>query len=129
MGVGVNGNLIPPKKGEVRNPGGKPKGTLHLSTHIQNALNDPDFEVKLKDGSLLKTMPVKAIINTAIAKSIDGDTRAMEWLAKHGYGEKIKFELDNPVSEILKKFGMSGGADDRKDDELVQAPSQSDPQS
>lgn len=99
-------NLIPAKKGEVRNPKGKPKGTLHLSTHIQNALNDPNFELKLKDGSILREMPVKAIIKTAVAKSISGDTRAMEWLAKHGYGEKLVIELEDPATAALKKLGL-----------------------
>lgn len=104
MGKGVNGNLIPPVKGEVRNPKGKPKGTIHLSTHIQNMLNDENFELKLKDGTLLKEMPVKAIIKTAIAKSLSGDTRAMEILFKHGYGEKLKVEIDDPRKAILEKY-------------------------
>lgn len=99
-------NLIPAKKGEVRNPKGKPKGTIHLSTHIQNMLNDPDFELKLKDGSLLKGAPLPAIIKTAIAKSISGDTRAMDWLAKHGYGEKLRLEIDDPRKEILNQYGL-----------------------
>lgn len=99
-------NLIPAKKGEVRNPKGKPKGTIHLSTHIQNMLNDPEFELKLKDGSLLKGAPIVAIIKTAVAKSVSGDTRAMEWLAKHGYGEKLRLEIDDPRKEILKNYGL-----------------------
>lgn len=97
-------NLIPAKKGEVRNPKGKPKGTLHLSTHIQNALNDPEFELKLKDGSIMREMPIKAIIKTAIAKSVSGDTRAMEWLAKHGYGEKVNLELSGSLNVALVEF-------------------------
>lgn len=105
-------NLIPAKKGEIRNPKGKPKGTLHLSTHIQNALNDPEFELKLKDGSILKEMPIKAIIKTAIAKSVSGDTRAMEWLAKHGYGEKLVHEFENPIQTIIEKYGGSEGVSD-----------------
>lgn len=97
-------NLIPAKKGEVRNPKGKPKGTLHISTHIQNALNDPDFQVKLEDGTLLEEIPMKAIIKTAIAKSVGGDTRAMEWLAKHGYGDKLVIEMEDPRKAILEKY-------------------------
>lgn len=102
-------NLIPAKKGEVRNPKGKPKGTIHLSTHIQNMLNDPNFELKLKNGELLKGAPILAIIKTAVAKSISGDTRAMEWLAKHGYGEKINLEVTDYRKEILDKY--MGGED------------------
>lgn len=107
-------NLIPAKKGEVRNPNGKPKGTIHLSTHIQEMLNDPEFELKLKDGSLLKERPIKAIIKTAVAKSISGDNRWAEWLAKHGYGEKINLEVNDSRKEILKKYleGVDAGKED-----------------
>lgn len=95
---------------DPRRVNGAPKGTLHLSTHIQNALNDPDFELKLKDGSILKEMPIKAIIKTAIAKSVSGDTRAMEWLGKHGYGVKTEVDITtkggsiNPNPELASKF-------------------------
>ena len=75
--------------GKSGNPAGKPKGAKHISTYIQEAMTDPNFELKLKDGSIMKEMPIKAIIKTAVAKSISGDTRAMEWLAKHGYGQSI----------------------------------------
>lgn len=89
---------------DPRRMNGKPKGTKHLSTYIQEALIDPDFELKLKDGTILKEMPMKAIIKTAIAKSVSGDTRAMEWLAKHGYGEKFIHEINDPRKEILDKY-------------------------
>lgn len=94
------------KPGQSGNPAGKPKGAIHLSTHIQNALNDPNFELKLKDGSVLREMPIKAIIKTAVAKSISGDTRAMEWLAKHGYGEKLNLEVTDTRKDILERYGL-----------------------
>lgn len=97
------------KPGQSGNPDGKPKGTKHLSTYIQEALTDENFELKLKDGTILKEMPIKAIIKTAVAKSVSGDTRAMEWLAKHGYGEKINIELSDPRKEILAKYGLGDG--------------------
>ena len=111
-----NPNAVPPehtkwKPGQSGNPKGKPKGTKHLSTYIQEALTDENFELKLKDGSILKEMPIKAIIKTAVAKSVSGDTRAMEWLAKHGYGEKIRIEVDDPIKRILGKFDIEGDED------------------
>lgn len=96
------------KPGQSGNPRGKPKGAKHLSTHIREMLNDDDFELKLKDGSILKGRPINAIIKTAIAKGVSGDTRAMEWLAKHGYGEKIVHEVDNPILAIIEKYGNKG---------------------
>lgn len=87
------------------------KGSKHLSTYIQEALTDPNFELKLKDGSVMNEMPIKAIIKTAVAKSVSGDTRAMEWLAKHGYGDKLVLEINDPRKEILDKYlgGDSAG--------------------
>ncbi len=100
------------KAAEIGRKGGlAKKGSKHLATHIQDALNDPDFEIKLKDGSILREMPIKAIIKTAVAKSISGDTRAMEWLAKHGYGEKIKIDIENPIKQILEQYGGGKGED------------------
>jgi len=99
------------KPGQSGNPAGKPKGTKHLSTHIQELLNDPTFELKLKDGTLLEERPIEAIIKTAVAKSISGDNRWAEWLAKHGYGDKLVVEFNDPRKEILDKYlgGDSAG--------------------
>lgn len=85
------------KPGESGNPDGKPVGTKHLSTHIQEMLSDPNFELKMKDGSILKERPMAAIIKTAVAKSISGDNRWAEWLAKHGYGEKLNIEHSGEI--------------------------------
>lgn len=120
----ANPNPTPPPKetrwkpGQSGNPEGKPKGTKHISTHIQEMLNDPDFELKLKDGTILKGRPVQAIIKTAVAKAVSGDMRAFDMLGKYGYGNKLditsggetikgatitfndKPEADNPSTEL-----------------------------
>lgn len=98
------------KPGQSGNPKGPKPGYKHISTHIQEMLNDPDFELKLKTGEILKGAPLTAIIKTAVAKSISGDTRAMEWLAKHGYGDKLVLEINDPRKEILKKYMEEDGA-------------------
>lgn len=103
-------NLIPITSETAKELGRKgglnKRGSKHISTYIQEALTDPNFELKLKDGSVLKEMPIKAILKTAIAKSVSGDTRAMEWLAKHGYGEKIKLEVTDTRKDILERYGL-----------------------
>lgn len=103
-------NLIPAKKGEIRNPKGKPKGTIHLATHIQNALNDPDFKAEFVDGKgkkiEFKGLPIKAILQTAIIKAKGGDKQWADWLAQHGYGNKLVIETGDPAEEALKKLGL-----------------------
>lgn len=106
-GVGVNGNLIPPKKGEIRNPNGKPKGTKHISTWIQELLNDEDFEANLIDSKRgmieFKGAPLKAIILAARHQAINGDDKARDWLARYGWGTKLQLSNDpeNPIMPQL----------------------------
>ena len=92
-------NLIPIKDTqrakEIGALGGKAKkGSKHISTHIQEMLNDPDFELKMKDGTILTGRPMAAIIKTAIAKAVSGDMRAFDMLGKYGYGSKLDITTD-----------------------------------
>lgn len=98
--------LIPFQPGQSGNPAGAKKGTLHLSTHIQNLLNDEEFEANILDSKKglieYKGAPVKAIIQVAIKHALNGDQRWAEWLAKHGYGDKLDIttngkELPTPI--------------------------------
>lgn len=103
-------NLIPAKKGEVRNPKGKPKGTKHLSTHIRELMSDENFTITLLNGEEFKGRPMDAIVKTAILKAANGEPQAMEWLAKHGYGTKVILDIeerpDSPITRILEESGL-----------------------
>lgn len=105
-------NLIPPKKGEVRNPKGKPKGTKHLSTWIKEMMEDEAFELFLthpiKGVEKFEGAPVKAIIQTALRKAANGDKQWADWLGNFGYGQKHVVEMKNPVIAILQKFELGG---------------------
>lgn len=85
------------KPGESGNLDGKPKGTIHLSTHIQNLLNDQEFSPELMDGKEFKGTPLKAIIMTAMKKAHEGDNKWAEWLAKYGYGNKLEIEHSGEI--------------------------------
>lgn len=86
---------------ELGSKGGRAKkGSKHISTHIKEMLNDPDFELKLKDGSIIKGRPMKAILQTAIAKAVSGDMRAFDMLAKYGYGQKLDITSDGEKLNI-----------------------------
>jgi hypothetical protein len=96
-------NLKSWKPGQSGNPAGKPKGTKHLSTWIQNLLNDEEFEANILDSKVgvieYKGAPIKAIVMVALRKAAAGDEKAREWLAKYGYGQK--FEVDQNISGQL----------------------------
>ena len=87
-------NLIPAKKGEIRNPNGKPKGTRHLSTIIRNIMEDIDWSktnLKNKDEVQAKygTKGWDALTYVAVTKAMAGDPQAMKWLAENGYGKQV----------------------------------------
>lgn len=82
------------KPGKSGNPDGKPKGSRHLSTIIQELANDIDWDkTTLKNKDELKEKygknGFKAVAYVALTKAMTGDVRAMDWLAKHGYGDKV----------------------------------------
>lgn len=91
-------NLIPAKKGEVRNPYGlKGKdGTKgrHLSTIIREIGENIDWsKTTLKNKEQMKELygnnAWKAIIYVAVTKAVAGDPQAMKWLAENGFGKNI----------------------------------------
>lgn len=106
-------NLKPFTKNDPRRIN-KPKGTIHLSTHIQNLLNDEEFTLEnfLFNGKQYKGAPIKAIITVGIMNALQGDQKWAEWLAKHGYGTHLNLNIDNPIKLIVDKYGGSGGVSD-----------------
>lgn len=131
-----NPNIVEAGKGTQFKPGqsgnleGKPKGIKHISTHIQEMLNDEEFEAILLDSKKgvidYKGAPIKAIIAVAISKALhdkDKGQQWAEWLAKHGYGTKITVSTEDPIEELLRAYGIKGGDDDGKAIEAVPRPS------
>jgi len=97
--VGRNTQFQP---GQSGNPAGKPKGAKHLSTWIQDMLNDEEFETYLQHPTKgyvpFKGAPIKAIVQTAQQKAVAGDDKAREWLAKYGYGQKFEVEHSGEIA-------------------------------
>lgn len=91
--VGTATQFEPGVSGNVN---GKPKGTKHLSTWIQEMMNDESFTGDYVEGYQLKKhkgAPVKAIVRVAALKSLGGDTKWADWLAKYGYGTKQEVDV------------------------------------
>ena len=81
------------KPGESGNPEGKKPGTKSLATIIEE-LESEDFDwskVPIRDKKTAQEMgaPWRAIVYVALAKAYSGDVKAMEWLRKSGYGDKL----------------------------------------
>lgn len=95
-------NLIPIKKGEVRNPKGKPKGTKNWSTIIKKAMNT---KVNIKEHPLTKKpgvkMTVREMITFAMIKeAAAGNVSAFEKLADREQGK---------VMQKVEASGSEGG--------------------
>jgi len=101
-----------------RKGGQAKKGTKHISTWIQEMLNDEEFTLDnfLFNGKQFKGAPIKAIVTVGIMQALQGDEKWANWLAKHGYGNQLNLNVNkDPIDEILTKFGISeGDADDGK---------------
>ena len=118
------GNIEPYKwkPGQSGNPDGLPKGSKHLSTWIQEMLNDDTFSFKVRKEPKGQTeeytgAPIQAIIGVAIYRSMLGDKDAREWLAKHGYGTKLIVGTEDPVEAALRKLGLMPEGDDAGQDQ------------
>jgi len=94
-----NQNLKPWKPGQSGNPAGKPKGTKHISTLIQELLNDEKFSVSV-NGKRYRGVPIKAMIKTQVILAMDGNTRAFDILLKHGWGKIEPDPKDMPPNPI-----------------------------
>lgn len=86
------------------------KGSKHLSTIIRELADSIDWDkTTLKNKDELKAkyggQGWLAIVHVAFTKAMTGDTKAMEWLAKNGYGNKIDITTDDkPLNISLVEF-------------------------
>lgn len=91
------------KPGESGNPAGKPKGSKHINTWVQELLHDEEFEAWINDARTgvkeFKGAPITAIIKAQIIKAVNGDTKAYDSLVKSGWVQKQ--EIDQSISGSL----------------------------
>lgn len=107
-------NLIPAKKGEVRNPNGRPKGAKNRSTIARKWL-EVNQSLKNPLTSETETMSQEDLMTLAlIKKAREGDVSAYKALMDSGYGapiqqiEQTSMEVDlsdlttEEIKELLK---------------------------
>ena len=88
-------NLKSWKPGQSGNPAGKPKGTRHLSTWIQELMEDETLTAEFLRSPNVTGPPIQAIVISLVGKSLQGDMKAFELLAKYGYGNKLDITSQN----------------------------------
>lgn len=92
--------------------GGKAKkGSKHINHWIQKLLQDEEFSAKLRIGFEVqdfKGAPLEAMIKAQMIKAVEGDTRAFDTLARHGWPQKTETDLN--VKELPKPLldGVNG---------------------
>ena len=94
------------KPGQSGNPNGVPKGTKHLKTIIQDIGHNIDWDkTTLKDKAAMKERygnnAWKALTYVAFTKAMAGDTKAMDWLAKNGYGTNLDITSEGKSINII----------------------------
>lgn len=89
------------KSGVSGNPSGKPKGSKHLNTWIQEILNDETFKYQFANGKVYQGAPVQAIVIVMVQRALEGDVRAFDLLGKYGYGTKAEIVQANIPTPIL----------------------------
>lgn len=92
-------NLIPAQLGEIRNPNGRPKGSLNRSTIARRWL-EVNQNLKNPLTGENETMSQEDLMTLAlIKKARDGDVNAYKALMDSGYGAPIQ-QIEQTNTEI-----------------------------
>ena len=91
-------NLIPAKKGEVRNPNGRPKGAKNRSTIARQWL-EVNQNLKNPLTGEQETMSQEDLMTLAlIKKAREGDVSAYKALMDSGYGQPLQ-QIEQTILE------------------------------
>ena len=92
-------NLRPAKKGEVRNPNGRPKGSRNRSTIAREWLEVSQFITNPITGEKEKLEQQDIMTLGIIKKARDGDVNAYKALMDSAYGQPLQ-QIQQEVSKI-----------------------------
>lgn len=92
------------KPGESGNPAGKPAGTVHINTIVQELMLDPNFDAWIQDPKegykKLEGIPAKAIVKAQMLKALQGDTKAYDSLVKSGWAAKSEIDVTSLGEQV-----------------------------
>lgn len=92
-----------PKKGEVRNPKGKPKGTLNRATLFRRVLEFTQAVKHPITGEMVEMSQAEIMLWAQARKARKEDTRAVEFLFTGLFGKMPdRVEMGNPGSFDLR---------------------------
>ena len=110
---GTPENLIPAKKGEVRNPNGRPKGSRDRKT-IVNQWLEAVKEARNPITGLNETMPIAdQMVLALIGNALKGDVSAFKELMDSGYG-KLTDKVEHS-GELITGFEITVKNNDPED--------------
>jgi len=92
-------NLRPAKKGEIRNPKGKPKGTRNRSTIAREWLEVTQYITNPITGEKEKLEQQDIMTLGIIKKAREGDVNAYKALMDSAYGQPLQ-QIQQEVSKI-----------------------------
>lgn len=120
-------NLIPPVKGEVRNPNGRPKGVPNSKTRYLRLLTLTEKIKNPVTGELEEFSIIEQLDMQMIAKARKGDLQAYKEIMDRLEGkpqQSIDMNLAvDPRKEILKRYGL-GDTDVGEAEEAENRPSE-----
>lgn len=108
-------NLIPAKKGEVRNPKGRPPGIPNAKTRYKRLLELTSKKANPVTGEIeeftqLELMDM-AVFNKALKGNLNAYREIMDRLEGRP-GQEVDMKVTaSPIDEILSKYGLEGGSD------------------
>lgn len=106
-------NLIPAKKGEIRNPKGKPKGVPHTKTRLKRLLQITQNLTNPITGEMEGFSVAEQLDLAQIVKALGGDTNAYNTIVDRLEGkatQAVDLNVGNdPRKEILAKYGLGDG--------------------
>ena len=94
-------NITPPKKGEVRNPKGKPKGTLNRKTLLRHWLSIEQDAKNPITKQLEKLSQADLMTLAMIKKAREGDVNAYKTLMEWGTDYNETDEQQKIIVEIV----------------------------